>query len=55
MKSDVFLKYFVNGSNYQILKCAMFYPCPGVRKYWLSMLNNFDQCGAIETSPRSER
>ena len=32
MKSQVFLKVFVSGCSYQILKCAMLYARPGVRK-----------------------
>ena len=32
LKSWVFLKYSIIGSSYQILRCAMLYPWPGVRK-----------------------
>ena len=43
MKSYVFLKYFLNCSSYQILRCAMLYTWHGVRKYWLSMQSNFNE------------
>ena len=59
MKSYLFLKYFVNGSSYQILRCAMLYPWLGVRKYWLSMLSSLNQRCVIDNSltsfPRSKR
>ena len=32
IRSYVFLKYFVKASSYQILRCAMLYPWPRVRK-----------------------
>ena len=38
----------VNGSSYEISRCAMPYPWPGVRKCWLIMLSNFKQCFVID-------
>ena len=49
MKSWVFLKYFVNDSSYQILRCEMLFPWPGVRKYWLSMLISFNQYCVVDS------
>ena len=40
---------YVHDCSYQILKCAMFYLWPGVRKFWLSMINNFKQCCVIDS------
>ena len=50
MKSYIFLKYYINGSSYKVLRCVIVYTWHGVRKSWLCMLSSFKQCCVIDSS-----
>ena len=47
--SYIFHTFFFNGSSYQILRCAMLYPWPRVKKCWLSVIIHFKQYCVIDS------
>ena len=53
MKFQVFLKVFANGSSYQILKCAMLYVRPGVRKCVFFVIYSVPETYSFKYTPTS--